>query len=1158
MKDAKEAKLAAVLLDSSFRMRAGAMSDKPRVQQLLSELLDAASTPEEVCASCPELLPEVRASWQQMCRVRAELDALFPTPVRPGASPPGASAGEENLPRIPGYEVEAVLGRGGMGVVFKARHLRLNRLVALKMALASASAVPHERERFQREAEAEAGLRHPNIVQVYDVGDTDGRLYFTMELVEGGSLAQKLAGTPQPARQAAALLATLAQAVQVAHQGGIVHRDLKPGNVLLAADGTPKITDFGLARRLEGGAGLTLTGVPMGTPSYMAPEQARGETAEAGPATDVYALGAILYELLTGRPPFRAETAAETLLQVLGQEPVRPRDLNANVPRDLETICLKCLEKDAPRRYATAAALADDLQRFLRGEAIAARPAGPLERLGKWARRRPGRAAMLAASLLLAVALVGLALWLVDQRAHQRDAVEADLKEVARLQDSARWAEAWAALERAEDRLGWGSPNHLRRRLGQARRDLDLVIQLDNIRLKRVTRGELTFYKARASEDYAQAFQQAGLGKVHDPPASVAARINSSAVRGALVAAVHDWATCAADKEERAWLLSVARQTDEGPDDWRERALDPAAWEDGRALAELGRTAAVAREPVSLVLALGERLRAVGGDSVPVLKRAQQAHPADFWANLILGNAMLQWAPQEAVSYYRAALASRPGAPVGYCAVGDALRLRNAHGEAIDYYKKALEIDPNYSRAHSNLGLVLHAKGRRDEAIDCYQKALKIDPDYGWAHHNLANALREKGQLTEAHDHYREVLRVDPTNPEAHNGLASVLVPQGRGQEALTGWKKALAANPPEHIAWMGYPELCLFLGQDEEYRRARRALLERFAATTDPYIAEPVARACLLLPGTEDELGKAAALADRAAAARRPTPDWVYRYFLFARGLAEYRQGRWAGAISLMEGEASRVMGPAPGLVLALAQHRAGQTNQARKTLATAVVGFDWGAAQADNRDVWICHVLRREAEALILPSLPAFLRGEHQPLDNNERLALVGACQSRGLYLAAARLFADAFAADPALAEGLASSCRSRATLGDKQPVGRVEELATACRYPAARCAALAGCGLGKDGAKLGETERAHWRRQARAWLRADLTMWARTLDSGSRAARGQGRRMLMRWQSDPDLAGLREPSALAKMSSTERQEWLTLWKEVAAVLERTNRAR
>src|SRR5437764_307293 len=283
------------------------MTEDPRVQQLLDQLLDSHATPEDVCGSYPELLPVVRNRWRQMCRVRADLDALFPSSGDTLARPTDDGA----LPQVPGYEVEAVLGRGGMGIVFRARHLRLNRPVALKMMLAGGYTGRREQDRFQREAEAVARLRHANVVQIHDIGDAAGRPYFTMELVDGGSLAQKLAGTPQPARQAAELAATLARAVQAAHAAGIIHRDLKPGNVLLAADGTPKIGDFGLARRVDDGAGVTQIGVAVGTPSYMAPEQARGRTDAVGPAVDVYALGAILYELLTGRPPFKGETSAE-------------------------------------------------------------------------------------------------------------------------------------------------------------------------------------------------------------------------------------------------------------------------------------------------------------------------------------------------------------------------------------------------------------------------------------------------------------------------------------------------------------------------------------------------------------------------------------------------------------------------------------------------------------------------------------------------------------------------------------------------------------------------------------------------------------------------------------------------------------------------------
>jgi hypothetical protein len=380
------------------------MTDDPRLPPLLDRLFASGAAPEEVCADCPELLPEVRERWRRMRRVQAELDELFPPasgPERRAAETPPEGT---PLPHIPGYETEALLGRGGMGAVFRARHLRLGRPVALKMLLAGAYAGPTERTRFQREAEAVAGLCHPNIVQVYEVGEHEGRPYFTMELVEGGSLAQKLASGPPPVRWAAELVASLAEAVSVAHGAGIVHRDLKPANILLTATGTPKISDFGLARHLEGEVGLTRTGIAIGTPSYMAPEQACGTAGSVGPATDVYGLGAVLYELLTGRPPFRAGTDLETLRQVLADEPVPPSRLNSQVPRDLETVCLKCLRKEPHRRYASAAALAGDLRRYLLGQVVAARPVGRLERFGKWVRRNPAVASLSAAAVLALVA----------------------------------------------------------------------------------------------------------------------------------------------------------------------------------------------------------------------------------------------------------------------------------------------------------------------------------------------------------------------------------------------------------------------------------------------------------------------------------------------------------------------------------------------------------------------------------------------------------------------------------------------------------------------------------------------------------------------------------------------------------------------------------
>ena len=441
------------------------MAGDPRVQELLEELLESGATPEEVCRHSPELLPLVLNRFRRVHACDVQLDAYFPLPAsssptgKPGSIEPGP-----DLPEIPGYEVQELLGRGGMGVVFRARHLRLNRIVALKMALAGAYASPHERVRFQREAVAAAGLRHPNVVQIHDVGDFDGRPYFTMEYMEGGSLAERLSGTPMPAHQAALLVATLASPVQAAHMGGIIHRDLKPSNVLLTADGTPKVADFGLARRQEGGATLTVSGARIGTPSYMAPEQARGLTHDVGPGLDIYALGAILYELLTGRPPFRAETAAETQRQVVEQEPVWPSRINATVPRDLETVCLKCLEKEPAGRYTTAGDLADDLTRFLNHESIRARPTGPLVRLARWGKRNPVPVASLSIVLVTCLVAIATILW------QWRNAVEARQRAELAVR-SERWERYRSNISAAASALQFQNNS------GTARRALEAAPQ---------------------------------------------------------------------------------------------------------------------------------------------------------------------------------------------------------------------------------------------------------------------------------------------------------------------------------------------------------------------------------------------------------------------------------------------------------------------------------------------------------------------------------------------------------------------------------------------------------------------------------------------------------------------------------------------------------
>ncbi len=340
--------------------------------------------------------------------------------------------------RFGDYEILEEIARGGMGVVYKARQVSLDRVVALKMIRTGQLADAAEVQRFQTEAHAAAHFDHPNIVPIYDVGVANGQHYFTMKFIEGGGFAVERRSAAD-LRSAARQVAIVARAVHYAHQRGILHRDLKPANILVDAAGVPHVTDFGLAKRLAADSRITQSGAIIGTPSYMAPEQAGGR-ADLSTAADVYSLGAILFELLTGQPPFRAASVMETLVQVLEREPPRPRWLNSRIPPDLETICLKCLAKDPGRRYGSAEALADDLERWLVGEPIRARRVGFAEWAVKWARRRPAVAALIALVILTPVALTITAAWYNGELQRALKAADDANNEAANEVSAARWA----------------------------------------------------------------------------------------------------------------------------------------------------------------------------------------------------------------------------------------------------------------------------------------------------------------------------------------------------------------------------------------------------------------------------------------------------------------------------------------------------------------------------------------------------------------------------------------------------------------------------------------------------------------------------------------------------------------------------------------------
>jgi len=481
------------------------MFDQSRVIEILmrwEESHDAGRciSPEDLCKDSPELLGAVRdgiARLQKAARlleasmVRTQREAAEAFRESPSHDTPidGNHDSPTKSPQIPGYEILGELGRGGMGVVYRAKHLRLNRIVALKMILGGGHASAADMSRFLSEAQAVASLQHPHIVQIFETGEHGGLPYFTLEFMAGGSLAAKVATNPLPPRDAAMIVEQLARGMNYAHTQGVVHRDLKPENVMLSADGTPKITDFGLAKSIEAGSSLTQSGAVMGTPSYMAPEQARGETKAVGPLADVYALGAVLYRLVTGRPPFQAATLLDTIQQVVNDEPVQPSRLMSQTPKDLETICLKCLRKEPHQRYRNALELAEDLGRFLRHEPITARPVSAIERAWRWAKRNPGRSSLigaLAASIIVALAGMTI-LWLrADHRerlanfnaeqAKEQKRLADEKAEIARQQEEIALAEAAKSLQLAKfmtdvfeapDPLGFhAASSHTPERLG--------------------------------------------------------------------------------------------------------------------------------------------------------------------------------------------------------------------------------------------------------------------------------------------------------------------------------------------------------------------------------------------------------------------------------------------------------------------------------------------------------------------------------------------------------------------------------------------------------------------------------------------------------------------------------------------------------------------
>jgi tetratricopeptide (TPR) repeat protein/predicted Ser/Thr protein kinase len=1072
-----------------------------RVEALFYEAADL-SPPEQralLDAACPDD-PSLRAAVERLladdARLRAAdgatpfLNSPLVRPSTPTNDVPEAAAGPALPPRIGRYRILRLLGEGGMGAVYEAEQDNPRRPVALKV-IRPGLVSPALLERFAREAQILGRLHHPGVAQIYEAGAAeDGRPFFALEFIRGLPLDEyaRRRGLDPAARLD--LLARVCDAVQHAHEQGVLHRDLKPSNILVDEDGQPKVLDFGIARGLgddaRTGTGLTGTGELVGTLRYMSPEQVAADPAGLDRRSDVYALGVILFELLAGRPPYPLEQLPlpEAARVIREQEPARLGALDARLRGDVETIVAKALEKDRDRRYRSAAELASDIRRRLRNEPIRARPPSVLYLASRFARRHKALVGATAAFLSLLLGAGAVTAWqairlaqaerdqAVQQARRGREVQEA-LARAAVLREQARsasgdlgkWgearAEAWraAALE-ADGAVGPELAEQVRallRELDEEEKDRQMVAELEGIRLREAEVKEEEFDTRAAAPLIAEAFRRYGVDVEALSAAEAARRVRASAIREALLTALDHWAWYEESRPRRAKVWAVADEVDDNP--WRRRLRAAARRNDAarlEELKELAKDAAALEQPPAVQALLGERLQAVGlaPEAAAFLRQAQRRHPDDFWVNHVLAHVLIADLrpprPEEALSYFRAALALRPRSPGAQYNVGNALLALGDLDGAAACYLRALELNPQYASANANLGLVLWKQKDKDlpGAAARLREAVKLNPKDARAHYNLGSVLQDQGDLPGAEASFRRALASVARDAVILNNLGAVFQGQGDLSRAEASFRRALAVDAKDFLIHINLGNLLQrrgdLTGAVACYRRA---------LAIDPKCAEAH---CAL-------------------------------------GLAFLDQGNL------------------------------------REALTEVQTGHDLGSRRKDwslPSGKWLEHCQR----CLELDGrLPAILKGEARPAGAAECIALGELCRYKRLYAPSVRFYTEAFKADARWADSL--------------QVGN--------RYRAACSAALAGCGQGEETARPGEAGRAELRRQALEWLRADLGLWSRHGAEGAPQNRAQVQAALRSWQTDPDLAGVREPDLLAALTFPERAEWRQLWADVTATV-------
>jgi serine/threonine protein kinase/Flp pilus assembly protein TadD len=808
--------------------------------------------------------PEERAAFlDQVCQgdsqLRQQVEALLDEHAKLGSyleSPAVAAVAtiDDRHTERPGtvigpYKLLEQIGEGGMGTVWMAQQSEpVKRLVAIKLikpGMDSRQVIA----RFEAERQALALMDHPDIAKVHDAGTTpDGRPYFVMELVKGVPITRYCDERRLTPRQRLELFVPVCQAIQHAHQKGIIHRDLKPSNVLVALYDdrpVPKVIDFGVAKA----TGQQLTeqtlhtgfGAVVGTVEYMSPEQAGFNQLDVDTRSDIYSLGVLLYELLTGSPPFtRKELERAGMLEMLRvireQEPSKPSTklstaeglptLAANrgtepakltklVRGELDWIVMKALEKDRNRRYETANNFAMDLQRYLADEPVQACPPSAGYRFRKFARRNKAAlstAVMIGLAFLLAAGTLG---WAVRDRATREEAaareeatrqaatadkVEQALKDAAVLQQQAKWPEALEAVKRAEGFLAGGGNPDLAERVQEQRKDLEMILRLEQIRLPRaIGRAEGSYDNKSADAAYAEAFREYGIDVEALEPAEAAERIRPLTIRTELTIALDNWSDKRRSEKpaDPSWkrLVAVARAADH--DEWRNQVRDALEQNDRQSMTKLAVSAKISDLPLQSVSLLVSRGHLDKERELAILRQIQREHPDDYWINFQLAWSLQFATPphqsfEEAVRFYTAALAVRPlNAPAHYF-LGHALTQHGRLDEAISQFSKAIELKPDDAHAHNDLGTALRRTGKLEEAIAEFREAIRHKPNSALPHMNLGAALFDRRKVDEAIAEVREAIRLEPGNADAHTNLGHGLLEQGKWAEAIAACEEAI------------------------------------------------------------------------------------------------------------------------------------------------------------------------------------------------------------------------------------------------------------------------------------------------------------------------------------------------------------------------------